>query len=80
MSTVAVVKADLESGHFRLTLHARQRMSQRNVTVQDIKACAEDGFFTVDGDEFILVGLDINNEDLTIICAYQDGTLIITVK
>lgn len=80
MSTIEIVKADLESGSFRLTLHARQRMDERNVTVQDIKACAEDGVITKDGDEFKLIGLDIQNEDLTVICAYSDGTLIVTVK
>jgi hypothetical protein len=80
MSTILVVRADLESGNFRLSLHARQRMNERNVTVQDIKICAEDGVITVDGNEFKLVGLDMHNEDLTIICAYQDGTLIVTVK
>lgn len=80
MSTIWVVRTDLECGNFRLSLHARQRMNERNVTVQDIKICAEDGVITVDGNEFKLVGLDMHNEDLTIICAYRDGTLIVTVK
>ena len=62
------------------SLHARQRMNERNVTVQDIKICAGDGEFIADGNEIKVIGLDLNNEELTIIYAYRDGTLIVTVK
>lgn len=80
MSTVDIIKTDLITGNFRLTYHARQRMAERGVTVQDIKLCAEDGELFSDGDEFKLIGLDSDNQDLTVICAYRDGTLIVTVK
>lgn len=80
MGTVDIIKADLINGNFRLTFHARQRMDERGVTVQDIKICAEDGELIPDGDEFKLIGLDLENQDLTVVCAYRDGTLIVTVK
>lgn len=80
MSTVDIIKADLITGNFRLTFHARQRMDERSVTVQDIKICAEDGELITDGEEFKLIGLDSDNQDLTVVCAYRNGTLIVTVK
>ncbi|KYG64826.1 hypothetical protein AZI86_11530 [Bdellovibrio bacteriovorus] len=80
MSIIDIIKDDLVSGNFRLTLHARQRMDQRRVTLQDIRICAKDGEIFVDGDEFNLIGLDLEDRDLTVVCAYRHGTLIVTVK
>ncbi len=79
MSTLDVVRSDLISGDFKLTLHARLRMDQRGVTIHDIRTCARDGEFTCDGDKFKLVGLDTHDLELTVVCAYSHGTLIVTV-
>lgn len=71
---------DLKSGDFKLTTHARQRMNQRNVTMNDIKTCAQNAKVTVQADgTFKVEGYDEDSEELTLICAVSNGTLIVTV-
>lgn len=69
----------ISSGEYQLTLHARQRMAQRNVTNADIKNCGATGVVTVDGEKFKVVGKDIDDCELTVICAVDNGILIITI-
>ncbi len=70
----------LRDGDYRITLHAKQRMAERNVSYADIRSCSETGTITLGPDGKIkIVGSDIEGEELTLICAEEDSVLIITV-
>lgn len=80
MSTKEVIKGDLLSGNYRLSYHANLRMAERTVSRKDIEVCAQDAEVMTQPDgTFLVLGLDSKNEDLTIVCAYENGTLIVTI-
>ena len=81
MSTLEVVLADLSSGNFRTSPHAYIRLDGRSVTRRDIMTCAKDPFHTelqANG-RYAIYGLDEQDEDLTIIAVYDNGTWVVTV-
>ncbi len=79
MGTKEVVKSDLESGNFRYTNHAGERGAQRSFTRRDIIEAAKNGDVEETGDsKFVLFGYDSAGEEITVICGYDNGTLIIT--
>lgn len=74
-----ILKA-LAEGDYRLTLHARKRMAERNATHADIRCCGKSGKVSMQGDDKIkVIGVDIDGYDLTLICVEENDVLIITV-
>lgn len=70
----------LGSRNYRVSLHARQRMAERNITHADIRNCAITGKMILEEHHKIRIkGFDIDGHELTIICVEEDGLLIITV-
>lgn len=70
----------LAAGDFELTLHAQQRMSERNITYSDVLECGRSGKAIAQSDRKIkIVGRDEYNERITLICALEDKVIIITV-
>jgi hypothetical protein len=71
---------DLAQGNFKLTKHAKIRMLDRTITMSDIFNVARTGVCTKETDgKYKVVGSDCSEEDVTLICVYDEGTLIITV-
>ena len=70
----------LRDGDYRVTLHAKQRMAERNVSHGDIQACGKNGVASpqVDG-KIKVMGSDLDGEELFLICVKENGVLIITV-
>lgn len=74
-----ILKA-LERGEYETTLHARQRMAQRNVAHADIRSCGETGkAIKQESGKIKVSGVDVDGDDLSIICVEENGVLIITV-
>ena len=65
---------------FRISLHARERMTERSVTVADIATCAKTGTIKYDRDgKFDVVGKDLEGDDLKVVCAFDGDVLIVTI-
>lgn len=74
------VLEDLQHGNFHLTRHAKIRMVERQITMPDIFSVGRTGICTKEPDgKFKVRGEDCSSETVTLICAYDEGTLIITV-
>ena len=73
------VRHEIISNNFRLSNHARKRMSERNVTRQDIVDCVESAKASTNDDKFIFDGYDCDGAELKVVCAYVGVVLIITV-
>ncbi len=76
---ILLILRTLANGNYRVTLHAKQRMSERNITHADVRHCGLDAvaFRQSDG-KFKVVGRDLDSERLTLICVFEDGVLIIS--
>jgi hypothetical protein len=72
---------ELQPGDFRLTLHAQERMAERQVTTRDIRECARTSKEVTEQDDskFKVSGFDLDGEALNIICVWDGETLVITV-
>ena len=69
----------LASGNYRVTLHAKRRMSERSISHEDVRCCAQNGFASSQPDNKIrVVGLDLDNMRLVIICVFEIDVLIIS--
>jgi len=79
MSKAELILSDLINGYYKLTFHAHERMSQRNITRYDISDCAQTGVLTFKDNKYHIVGKDSSGESMKIVCVYEDGVLIITV-
>lgn len=79
MNKLKVIRQDIIEGEYRLTVHAHKRMSERNITHSDIVECAQNGVISEHGEKYNIDGQDEYGQDLTVVCAYKDGVLIITV-
>jgi hypothetical protein len=80
VSSASLVLEDLASGNFRLTRHAIERMGQRTVTRADICNVGRTGAARpADGGKVKVTGEDLDGDELTLVCVYDGGTLIITV-
>ncbi len=67
-------------GHYQLTLHARLRMTERNISDSDIRNSAKAGSISLMGDGKIKVkGYDLDGDELIVICAIEDQIIIVTV-
>jgi len=70
----------LSLGDYRVTLHAKLRMSERNISHADIRNCGQSGLAMAQSDGKVkVVGRDIDGVQLTLICVIEDGVLLITV-
>lgn len=69
------------SGHYILTHHAYLRMQERAITDGDIRECARTAkkIEPQDGGKFRIQGLDLSEEETTIVCALSNNVVIITV-
>lgn len=75
-----VILDDLKNGNFLLTAHARVRMNERGAAKADIRECGLTGSVTQQPDgKFKVVGLDTDGDKITIICAYEEETLVVTL-
>ena len=70
----------MASGNYRITLHARKRMAERNITDADIRNSAITGSVLIMKDGKLKVkGFDLDGEELIVICVIEDGIIIVTV-
>lgn len=70
----------LAAGFFEVTLHTRIRMAERTVSDFDIMECGHTGKISLQFDgKFKVQGLDLDGDDLTVICVDTGGVLIITL-
>ncbi len=80
-SDIEFIVRDLKRNDFELTGHARKRMQERCVSRGDIVNVSQT-FRKIekqDSGKIKIMGLDRSGDDLTIICVYESGTLIVTV-
>ena len=70
----------MTSGNFYLTRHAAERMGQRNISKVDIRSVGRTGAVKeIAEDKYKVIGSDIDGDELTVVCVYEAGTLVITV-
>ncbi len=71
----------LSEGSFKISYHAHIRMNERNVTTEDIKECGKTAYRFAQQDpyKFRIDGMDLNNDELTVVCAFKNDLLIVTV-
>ncbi len=80
MSSESALLHDLASGDFRLTRHALERMAERTVSKADIRNVGATGVVKLaENGKFKVTGGDLDGDELSLICVYEYGTLIITV-
>jgi hypothetical protein len=78
----------VESGQYRILPHARQRCSERDVSVPDIEAALENGRHVPRRDRFderlaswsyCFEGESVDRESLRVVVALEDWMLVVTV-
>ena len=71
---------DLKQGNYHLSLHAIERMDERNITRGDILSCSNNliSIQLLNG-KYRVRGFDTSGESITIICIWNGNTLIITL-
>jgi len=69
----------LKNGKYEVTLHAKQRMALRNVSHADVRNCGRTGTAIENDEKIKVTGLDCDQEELSLICVYEDGVILITV-
>lgn len=74
------VLQSLYLGTYRLTLHARKRMSERGISSKDIQYLGQNRYVEdQEKGKYKVTGVDIDGLDLTVICVDEDEVLIVTV-
>lgn len=76
------LKLRISQGHFKLTVHAAIRMQERCIFEADIRRCGQSATKIVhqsDKDTWKVVGKDLDDNSLTVICAVREGVIIVTV-
>jgi hypothetical protein len=71
----------LAAGHFIVTLHALKWMASRGVSDFDIMECGrtvEEVKIQCDGKSRVR-GLDLDGDELTVICVFEGDVMVITV-
>ena len=78
---VARILRALRRGDFIRTHHARVRMKERGINVDDICSVGRTSIeVTAQGNSiYKVVGLDMDSEQLTVIATYEAGVVVITV-
>lgn len=76
----AKVLSDLASGNFRVSPHARQRMSQRGATDHDLMSCGETGKAKLqDNGRYKIEGFDLDGDEIEVVCADVGETIVVTL-
>jgi hypothetical protein len=76
------IVACLARGEFRLSLHALDRANERIVTEADIIQVGKTARHCVlqpERETWRVVGRDLDGMRLTVICALEEGVLVVTV-
>jgi hypothetical protein len=76
------LKQKLAAGDFRLSIHAAMRCNERYLTEHDIMACGKTAtrvVFQPSKENWKVVGKDIDNLKLTVICDVRDHLIIVTL-
>ncbi len=76
------LKQKLGAGEFRLSIHAAMRCDDRFLTERDIMACGKTAtrvVFQPGKENWKVVGKDIDNLKLTVICDVRDHVIIVTL-
>jgi hypothetical protein len=80
--TEKVILNALETGNFRLSVHAVSRMNQRTLTAADIISCGQTAkccIYQAQHGTWRIDGKDLDGEILTAICAVDNGVVIVTI-
>ena len=71
------------SGDFTLSFHAKARMNERNVGQDDIQQSARTSHYEEIQDrvkmKILFEGLDLDEEKLEVVAAYETGVVIVSV-
>lgn len=70
------------ANRIRFVTHARERMSQRRITYQDIRNALVNATTCVAASEagrWVVAGLDLDGEETKVVCAIENGVVVITV-
>ncbi|MBF0314911.1 MAG: DUF4258 domain-containing protein [Oligoflexia bacterium] len=82
MTTFLKIRRDLRRGHFKLTIHARERMDDRSIFEGDIinvgLSCF-DQFYSKKHESYNFTGYALDERVVTVACDYDNETLIITM-
>lgn len=76
-----IILRDLEIGNFQTPAHALKRQDGRSVTRHDIMSAARRwvDFYQQENGRWCLVGPDLDDEELSVVAVYDDGTVIVTL-
>jgi hypothetical protein len=70
------------ANRIRFSSHARARMTQRSITYQDIRSTLVTSTACVagsDADRWVVTGVDLDGEETEVVCAVEEGVVVITV-
>ena len=77
------ILALVASGDFDLSAHAKQRISDRHVSQDDIQEAARTSHFEEIQDrakeKILFEGLNLDGENLEVVAAYEAGVVIVSV-
>lgn len=77
---LTAVRGYAAAGRFVLSGHARQRMSERNVTFRDVRhALTNARSCSAEGERWRVKGPDWDGDDLVLVCVLEDGVIVVTV-
>ncbi len=81
MNNAERVRIALVQGNYRTTLHARQRMAERMVSDDDLMECGRTAGqpITQPDGKYKVKGIDLDGDDLIVICAWDGETVVITL-
>ncbi len=80
MDAVKVLNA-LRTGTFILSTHARLRMKERRVRFDDIVRCGQTASIALPQEDgcYKVKGVDLDGDELTVIAAFDQDTIIVTL-
>lgn len=81
MSDFKSILTDLRFGDFEITFHAKKRMMERGITVEDIQSVGATCFRhkLQSNGAWIIFGEDSDGDVIRVVCAFDGDTVIITV-
>ncbi len=71
-----------DANRIQTTIHARERMTQRSITYRDLRNALVNASTCVASaaeGRWVVTGLDLDGEDTKVVCAIEDGVVVITV-
>lgn len=78
---IDLILRDLCCNNFEVSSHALKRMKQRNIRRQDLVYLGSEylKYEKQNENKYRIIGFDIDDCDLEVVCVYELGTLIVTV-